>query len=1596
MKVNKVKHAIIAAFAAVFAFVAPAVAANVAKIGDNYYATLSAAFAAVTDDAQTVTILKDVTENLTGAYLRGNITTENDAKVTITLTNSDWVYCPYTFVLGANVTLKCPALFYYAGGTQINGTLIVGAYYQRYAGTKLTINEPGSMMVTTEQFYLRYTDGDANAGIYINGDNDDSTIGLHTSVIYFYQGMINAKNANIKTSVYWQTNETDSQGSANLMLDNSKLNITSYENVSKATGNSTIILNNGSQIITVLGFEGNASISIDITGMSAGEINAIKGNLANFTGEITAVGNDGLVAEIQNGKLVLVERGLEGSGTEAEPYLINNINDLVLFRDSVNKGETKYNAPGVWVALGADIDMAGAEWTVGIGDGHTYSFDGCFNGNNKTIKNLTLKPYADSENPETAYICGGLFGYTYGAVTIKDLVLENITVTTDAAGHNVGALVGFANNKGGKLNVSGVTVKNVNIDAPNASGVGAIVGYSYREMGAIENCSVDGTAIKGQNFVGGITGYSYSNAQIKNCSVTNVAITATSKFVGGIAGIIGDNTTISGCTATDATVSGTACVGSIVGAISGNGLSLALDNCTVTDTTLPEIGGNYSDDAAVVAKLGNKYYTTFEAAYAAAQAGDTITLLDDVTLTGTLTISKDITIDGNGHSIIANHKYFILETSSDCEFKNITLNTNNKAKGVKIASGNVTFDNVTIPNSNKSDAITVAGTLTIKNYFKVESTYQVFDARSGSIDVEEGTVFDFTSRIGLASPADDNLKAAVDTNGKPYFCAYGSTTYYRTSTSITGTITDLTLLDDVSLNKDITVKGTLDLNGKTLTFVDGKVLKTGGNLTITGGTFAGPVQLTNASHSLTAPEGVNVTKSVAGSRVVYADGKYIVQAINYVAQIGAVKYETFAAALAAAQNDAVVELLWADGDAPIAMNGSVYGKSVTITGTATVDWSKGWLFVGRGGEGDGTVIFDNAKLTSTEASLKNGSYGIHVSASEKGSTTKCNGTVIIRNNSDIQLSYLANRHNVTVDNSRLYVEYGFWVGGRPSGETPDSQPGVANMELVNNSAVTVKNHNGMGVGYESIGNLMIEAGSTFEYLGDEGLMICNAASLVSAGNFFGKINAQENSNIQISGGVYTQNVNEWCVIGYTALPNLNDQYVVGVKPTATVNSFGATTVPAGEYGVWNGSSYTGTSTVDMPLNFVMQFLADQTAADMATSPFADWYGDFVITFTGIETGSFIADGCYLAGYYGDFGWVKIPVDGMKIEEGARYPVMLGVGLGQKYDYICSGVQNFKCALFITPEILEANPNLKVKLELAVVDNSKGSDAAASALVNNEKIMNVVDYTYDVDDFMPVELPEVEVVDIKSSLKDSDPDLTFALNFKIKDMNSLTDEYLEKLFAKYGDYYTDYVLTISGLTDPNGTVTFNANGEADGYLAGQYDAWSKNWVSVPFSDVTIQNNQSLYIMEYAAQLMGKEGLRFTLAEVADIVKDFDCGVYFTPEFLAANPNLKVDLELKVFTEDESGNKVGDISVATNTFDKDDFSVEAAKLDIRIVNGKPQIGFAGEGKLVLNAATALTGEWTKNISYIAVENDGDDAKTWVTPQEGYFFFKGFITK
>ena len=138
------------------------------------------------------------------------------------------------------------------------------------------------------------------------------------------------------------------------------------------------------------------------------------------------------------------------------------------------------------------------------------------------------------------------------------------------------------------------------------------------------------------------------------------------------------------------------------------------------------------------------------------------------------------------------------------------------------------------------------------------------------------------------------------------------------------------------------------------------------------------------------------------------------------------------------------------------------------------------------------------------------------------------------------------------------------------------------------------------------------------------------------------------------------------------------------------------------------------------------------------------------------------------------------------------------------------------------------------------------------------------------------------------------ELTFALKFKADSISDLQ-------YDVFGDWYADFVLTV------NKDVVFNANGGDGvcGYLSGQYDEWSPNWVNVPFENVTVKAGESLKIMEYAASLMNKTGLKLRYWEVYDLVREFDCGVFFKPEFLAANEDLEVKLSLRMFNpEDET--------------------------------------------------------------------------------------------
>ncbi len=279
-----------------------------------------------------------------------------------------------------------------------------------------------------------------------------------------------------------------------------------------------------------------------------------------------------------------------------------------------------------------------------------------------------------------------------------------------------------------------------------------------------------------------------------------------------------------------------------------------------------------------VAEINGTGYSTIHAAINAAQPGDEVKLLDDIKLTGKLTITKAVTINGDGNSITADEDavwytvsgklglktynvHLIGVNSDNVILKNIVLDNNNNAAGINIyCAQNVVFDNVSIINATKGTAaLTVNGsTLTIKNKFETLGNTIAMDIDLGSgvttplgVTVEDGTIFDLADKIVKFDPAAENdMTGAKKTDGTSYFAAKDNAYYYtvaqlesRTSEFSNG----LTLLADFELSNALKVRGTLDLNGATITVNEAIVITK--DTTIKNGTIIGA----DGENGVTAP-----------------------------------------------------------------------------------------------------------------------------------------------------------------------------------------------------------------------------------------------------------------------------------------------------------------------------------------------------------------------------------------------------------------------------------------------------------------------------------------------------------------------------------------------------------------------------------------------------------------------------------------------------------------------------------------------------------------------------------------------------------------------
>jgi hypothetical protein len=192
--------------------------------------------------------------------------------------------------------------------------------------------------------------------------------------------------------------------------------------------------------------------------------------------------------------------GLTGTGTAADPIVIDSAADLDAAAAAVNGDHATYGA--LAYRLGADIDYA---------DGTFASFrrfSGVLDGNGHEITDLTLQPgtvadAADANATQTGFV-QSLEG------TIRDLTLKRLTAVTTGGTSARVQVGGFAARSSGGT-ITGSALIDSAIASPdntdNSSAVGGFVGKTVAGTNRISDSLLSGTSVSGDKRVGGVVGW---------------------------------------------------------------------------------------------------------------------------------------------------------------------------------------------------------------------------------------------------------------------------------------------------------------------------------------------------------------------------------------------------------------------------------------------------------------------------------------------------------------------------------------------------------------------------------------------------------------------------------------------------------------------------------------------------------------------------------------------------------------------------------------------------------------------------------------------------------------------------------------------------------------------------------------------------------------------------------------------------------------------------------------------------------------------------------------------------------------------------------
>ena len=226
---------------------------------------------------------------------------------------------------------------------------------------------------------------------------------------------------------------------------------------------------------------------------------------------------------------------LFGSGTPADPYLIQSENDLAFLSWTTYTGNA-YNGhvsgsfyySEIYFKQTQNLDMSAYMWQpIGVyynrgGLIVNRYFSGNYDGGGFVISGLFTP-----SGTGNAYSYQGLFGYVSSPSSGQRAMISNIGVI-DSLIQGYSDVAGIVGHSNSYINL--INVYNTGNVSASGNNVGGIVGYS--NFAAFRNCYNRGNIVGDGNYVGGIVGYLGTTLS----NIYNTGSVSGSQYVGGIAG----------------------------------------------------------------------------------------------------------------------------------------------------------------------------------------------------------------------------------------------------------------------------------------------------------------------------------------------------------------------------------------------------------------------------------------------------------------------------------------------------------------------------------------------------------------------------------------------------------------------------------------------------------------------------------------------------------------------------------------------------------------------------------------------------------------------------------------------------------------------------------------------------------------------------------------------------------------------------------------------------------------------------------------------------------------------------------------------------